>query len=221
MKRDLTRLKYYIGDPQEVGGTAIKGKEGKVMRGCQKAFINTEGMRVLEWGAGHGRNARYLRSLGFKVYAYDPYNYDSDNGWEGVSNEPPYGEDDFDVAFTCYVMNVIPFNMERSIVDKLKIFSPKQFHITRSDDLVKTVKSALYRGNKVVVNFYLSEYRGERAPVESKTRSRYIRATEEDVRNFLRFGIKTRKGFQRIPELSGFKLWINRASYRVYVEGEV
>ena len=54
---------------------------------------------VLDFGAGHGRHAEALRSMGHKVYAYDPFNGDSHvSGYKSVSSDLP--ESGFEVVFS-------------------------------------------------------------------------------------------------------------------------
>ena len=65
-------------------------------------------IKVLDFGAGHGRHANALRGLGYTVYAYDPFNGKGDaDPYTEISNKlPPQGEK-FDLVFSAYVLNVM------------------------------------------------------------------------------------------------------------------
>lgn len=61
---------------------------------------------IIDWGAGYGRHSKSLRSLGYKVWSYDPYNGKDVDGYCNVSKNLP---DCFhDIIFSAYVLNVIP-----------------------------------------------------------------------------------------------------------------
>jgi len=67
-----------------------------------------ENVYILDFGAGHGRHADALRGLGYKVYAYDPFNGKQDaDPYTGVSNKLPPKRDNFDLVFSAYVLNVM------------------------------------------------------------------------------------------------------------------
>jgi hypothetical protein len=61
---------------------------------------------ILDWGAGKGRHTKALRSLGYKVWSYDPYNgKDTEDGYNNVSSRLP--TEKHDLVFSSYVLNVI------------------------------------------------------------------------------------------------------------------
>ena len=65
-------------------------------------------VKVLDFGAGHGRHTNALRGLGYTVYAYDPFNGEGNaDPYTEISNKlPPKGEK-FDLVFSAYVLNVM------------------------------------------------------------------------------------------------------------------
>jgi hypothetical protein len=118
----------------ETGGTAMKIKSpSPAIRRLVLEWKMLGVERVLDYGAGHGRNADYLRSLGFTVYAYDPYNGDkTSNGWFGVSSEFPRAFR-FDLAFTSFVLNVVQKEDEMQILSDIARISDLEYHIVRRD----------------------------------------------------------------------------------------
>lgn len=201
--------RYYTGKPLESGGTSIQASAAPAIRWLDKQGVFT-GKVVLDYGAGkYGRNANYLRERGIEVYAYDPFNGKDEDGWHGVSKKLPVGVK-FDVAFTSFVMNVLPHNMEDSIVADLKRFAKKQYHVTRNMDIYDSVKKAMARGDKTVTEFYQTYFNKMYDP-----RAEY---SKQEIMDFCHFGVQTSRGFQRIPELEdkGFKPIMVRAQYKVY-----
>jgi hypothetical protein len=101
------------------------------------------GDRILLYGAGHGRNADWLRQDGYRVYAYDPYNGDDSNGWYGVSDKLPSVR--FTAIITCYVLNVVNPETEAFIRrDCLRRLTSdgRIFHIVRGEgDMTKAAGS--------------------------------------------------------------------------------
>lgn len=211
MKLDtvLESKRYYKGKPLESGGTSIQGGAAPAIKWLDKQGVFTDKI-VLDYGAGkYGRNANYLRKMGMRVYAYDPFNGTDADGWEGVSNKLPQGMK-FDVAFTSFVMNVIPHAMEDDIVATLKRFAKKQYHVTRNRDIYDTVKKAMARGDKTVTEFYQTYF--------NKMYSPGVEYGTKEILDFCHFGVQTSRGFQRIPELEdkGFKPMLVKAQYKVY-----
>ena len=105
------------------------------------SITNPEALDILDYGAGrYCRNAEYLRSCGFRVYAYDPYHgewkVDPYKG-ETPALMPPFGQ--FDVVFTCFVLNII--ESETEVKEVLRACSHhtgmRTYHITRNKDLLK------------------------------------------------------------------------------------
>ena len=104
-------------------------------------FSITNPETIMDFRAGrYCRNAEYLRSCGFKVYAYDP-NHGS------MEADPYNGETPFklpycrnpDVVFTCFVLNTI--ESKEDFDDILTTCEYKSvmrtYHITRNKDLLK------------------------------------------------------------------------------------
>ena len=160
--------------------------------------------RVLDYGAGHGRNSNFLRDKGLKVYAYDPFNGTSVDGYVGVSNELP--KDNFDVAFTSFVLNVLDETDEDAVISKLNNYASRVYHIIRNKDILDMIKNALKKGNVKVVNSF-KNFGGD-----------INNYTDEDIAKFASAGTDTIKGFQRIPDLAakGFNLIKSTAAYKVY-----
>jgi len=196
---------YYKGNIIETGGTAISTSTSPAVRYLVDNKL-TKGQTVCDYGAGGGRNAKYLRDLGFKVYAYDPYNGSDDDGWKGVSARKP--KDKFDVCFTCYVLNVVQEHKEKTIIASCKKIGKTTFHITRNMDIHETTKKAMARNDKLVMDFFVNEFGGNPKNY-----------TDKDILDLCYFGVQTSKGFQRIPELEnkGFKLLSPaKFGYKIY-----
>ena len=91
---------------------------------------------ILDYGAGYGRNAVYLRSKGFKVFAYDPFNFvRNSDGFNSVSNMLDCVS--FNLILTSYVLNVVSLQVQNNLTHDLKIHGKKQIHIVRNEDLYK------------------------------------------------------------------------------------
>lgn len=210
----------YDGPPLESGGTSIKGKGENVPAPAvkwlfEKGYITAD-MKVLDYGAGkYGRNANYLREQGCEVYGFDPYNGSDANGWEGVSNKKP--TEKFDVGFSSFVLNVVPEYIEDEIITDLRRMVGTAFHVTRNMDIFTTVKNALNRGDSTVVNFFKEEYATDPSILEKYENGGL---TEDDILDFCYFGVKTSRGFQRIPVLEdkGFRLIRKTMAFKIYTK---
>lgn len=194
----LEEKRVYRGEPKEFGGTSIRSTgAAPSVKWLFESGIITKGMKVLDYGAGkYGRNAEYLKEQGCIVYAYDPYNGGSDDGWTAVSSSLPESKD-FDVVFSSYVLNVVPDNIEDQIIQEVENYSKNVIHITRNMDIYDTVKAALLRGNNEIYNFFISNYADE--VLKEKITSKSL--TKQDIIDFCVHGTVTSKGFQRIPQL--------------------
>lgn len=210
--KNLKRIRndFYDGPPLESGGTSIPGKgasPGIRFLYDKGHFKNCK--MILDYGAGkYARNADYLREQGFQVYAYDPYNGSNVDGFEmgNVSNELPDGR--FDCGFSSFVLNVVPFYIEESIVNELKRYARKTFHITRNKDIFDMVVNAVERNEPIVMEFYNDDYRGNTPP------------SLTDIYDFCCYGIATSRGFQRIPTTSvlGYNLINATSGFKIYGE---
>lgn len=206
---------YYAGEPLETGGTSIAGKGGGAAPGVKWLRIQLKnGDVVLDYGAGKfARNADYLRSEGFKTYAYDPFNFNGKAGWEPgeVSSKLPSKK--FDAAFSCYVLNVVPQHVEAKIISAIEALGKRVIHITRGTDVSDMVKSALARRDKVVWPFFLEHFwEGKQEPTAADI-------TPELIAKLCKFGVQTSKGFQRIPALEDYGyILVKSGSYKVYVK---
>lgn len=209
--RSLERVRndFYDGPPLESGGTSIKGKGAAPgIKDLYKMGMFLEGQKVLDYGAGkYARNADYLRDLGFTVYAYDPFNGSSVDGYEygKVSNKLP--NEKFDVAFTSFVLNVVPLYIEKDIVKECESMADKCLHITRNKDIFDKVQNALERVDKVILKYFRDVYKGN-DPLNV-----------QEQYDLCCFGVQTSRGFQRIPttETLGYNLIKDTSGYKVYV----
>jgi len=202
--------RVYEGEPIERGGTSIKGQgAAPPARWLWGRYIRP-GMKVLDYGAGkYGRNAIHFREKGAHVYAYDPFNGEDTDGWTGVSKTPPTGR--FDVAFTCYVLNVLPAPTEDDVIEIVEGFAPCQVHITRNIDILDSVRESVEKGSKVIPRFVAEHY----GDVDVATMDR------DALFDLCCFGVQTSEKpqrFQRIPLLSrkGFKLVKATNRYKVF-----
>jgi hypothetical protein len=205
--KDLSTPQTFIGDPLELGGTAISyaGVTPAVRYLFNDGYI-AGGDDVLDYGAGNGRNAHWLRNQNVNVYSYDPYNGTDCDGWEGVSNIHPSSGFIYNVVLTSYVLNVVPENIEDEILALIEPLAISQLHITRNDDIFISLSNALERGDRAVTNFFVEKFGGD---------DEY---NIEQIRKFAIFGSKTSRGFQRIPSLEdkGFKLIQKAYGHKIY-----
>jgi len=210
----------YEGPPLEKGKTSIKGGAAPAIKWLAKQGYFKPGMKILDWGAGKvARNADFLRSLGCKVYAYDPFNATGGNGWEmgSVSGKKPRARS-FDAGFTSFVLNVVPENVEDEILRDMGQHTSTMYHITRNEDIYAMVRKALtgQTNNRYVTDFFLNEFadEAEREAYENGT------LDEETIRAFCEFGTSSGKDkFQRIPsdlEDKGYSVIKDTSGYTVY-----
>jgi len=206
--------RVYTGDPLEKGGTSIAGNASPAVRDLLTKGIIKSGMTVLDFGAGkYARNANFLNDNGVKCYAYDPYNGTSVDGWKGVSNKLP-SKGKFDLAFTAFVLNVVPEHTENELIKMVAQHASQQVHITRNMDIYDTIKRAIERKDKLVGDFFLTHY------ADDAQKQMYEEGTlpKEVIVDFCKFGVQTSRGFQRIPflEEKGFALIRKTAGFKVY-----
>jgi len=206
----------YSGDPLEKGGTSIKGQGAApvIKNLVDKGFFKDK--TVLDYGAGkYGRNAEAIKAAGGTVYAYDPFHGSGSDGWNSVAGTLP--DNKFDIAFTSYVLNVVPEKTEDQILRDVESRSNSILHITRNLDIFQSVKKALARKDSTVGNFFLQTFANEeeREAYESGT------LTDETIIEFCKHGVQTSRGFQRIPELEnkGYNLKQNTVGYKLYTKG--
>ena len=209
---NLLEKRVYTGDPLETGGTSIQGLAAPAIQALTKAG-KFQG-NVLDYGAGkYGRNAKFIREAGFKVWSYDPFNGKAGaNGWTEVSKDLPNIQ--FDVGFTSYVLNVVPEKIEDQIISDVSSKCKVAYHITRNMDIFDSVKKALLRGEPTVKNFFLKEFA---TPIEQEALENQQLA-DSTILEFCEFGVQTSRGFQRIPKLEekGFSLLRKTSGFKVY-----
>jgi len=205
----------YKGKPIEKGATSIKGQgAAPAIRWLVEKGLIKPGMKVLDYGAGkYARNADYLRKLGCKVYAYDPFNYNTTgSGYTmgAVTKRKPHGK--FDVAFSCFVLNVVPVKVEREIVREVETYADTTFHIHRNQDILKVAADTIdgIKNNKHIKEWY----------------SRFIEGYPYGtlVGAFCRHGFQTSKNkFQRLPKDTsmrrrGYRKIVNQKSHIVWAD---
>jgi len=194
--------KYYTGKALETGKTStnFKGAAPGLQLLVKKGAIKKD-MTVLDYGAGkYGRNSVYLRNLGFKTYAYDPFNGFSTDGWNEVSTSLP--NEKFDVGFTAFVLNVVPYPVELNIIQDLNSRCNHTYHIVRNNDVFTSVKQALFKQDKIVWPFFNEHFLKDNPDISEENLS------DEIIHQFCVYGVQTSKGFQRICNLEdhGFQL---------------
>ena len=205
-------LETYAGPAIEKGGTAMKISQpapGLVWL-VDSGYWGSPAT-VLDYGAGHGRNSNYLREMGVQVYSYDPFNGTHVDGWTGVSNRLP--NQNFDLAFTSFVLNVVPKSEEETIIETIQSYCDLSFHITRNMDIAEMAVNALSKKDKLVWKFWQENFLASRELPEDTI------PTKELIIEFCEFGFQTSKGFQRIPMLEmdyGYSLIKRVGSYKVY-----
>jgi len=213
---DLFEKQYYDGEPLETGGTSISGKAAPAIRALYGDLID-DGDKVLDYGAGkYGRNSDYLRARDIKVYAYDPFNFNvEEGGWdEGeIAKHLPKGER-FDVAFTCFVLNVVPHHVEVQVIRDTEKRAKRVIHITRNQDVYDLAKRGLISKNRTIWPFFLEEFWTKKKPPQVED------ITDELIQRFCEFGFETSKGFQRIPRLEdhGYKLVRKTSGVKTYIK---
>ncbi len=211
----------YEGPAIEKGQTSIRGGGAPAVKWIfQKGHI-VPGMRVLDWGAGReGRNSRWLREQGVEVFAYDPFWGSGEDGWgDSVAGTPP-AETDFDVAFSAFVLNVVPESVEDDIIQKTQQYAKQTFHVTRAEDVLvpalRTLIKKIGKPNTFIIDFFLNEFANEEeaAAFEEGTLDPAV------VEEFAAHGFPTGKDqFQRIPMLEGkgwSKLKHVKGKYKIY-----
>ena len=210
--------KYYDGGQLEYGRTALRTTSpAPAIRWLVEKRRIVKGMTVYDFGAGHGRNADFLRDEGCNVYAYDPHNgynpYKSgDFGWRGVSNMPltrGKSRHGVDVFLTCFVLNVVPLWAERDIID-MGYDYPQQMHVTRSRDLIKSISDSI-AGYRNPVKQWYTQYVVNKSPLGS---------VADNINGFCDFGVKTTRGFQRDVHLTddGFDLERLTYGYKIFIK---
>jgi hypothetical protein len=129
-----------------------------------------------------------------------------------VAGSLPSGK--FDVAFSAYVLNVVPEHIERQILNQVSGKASKQYHATRNLDIFDTVKKALLRGDPLVSSFFLKEFASpeEAQALENGTLS------DETILEFCHYGVQISRGFQRIPVLEekGYSLIKRNRGWKLY-----
>ena len=183
--------RYYNGRPLDTKNTAMSTTSpAPAVRWLVEKRHLVKGMRVLDFGAGKGRNASWLRDEGIHTYAYDPNHGSNYGGWYDVSLSLPSNEDKFDVFLTSFVLNVVPKHVEDSIINFAGSYDVQQIHITRNKDLIKYVSDTLYTqrsGGHYKPTHMYDWYR------------EYIRGKNPrpSIAEFCEYGVRTSRGFQR------------------------
>lgn len=220
----LNELFYYAGSPFECGGTSIQGNVSpaiKLLSGSGEIGIIKPDMTVLDYGAGkYARNADYLRKNDIKTFAFDPFNFNatSSEGWDKgkIADTVALRNNDgkkFDIAFTCFVLNVVPKKIEENIIKKVGKLGKKLVHVTRNLDVFIMVKNALKKKDRFVYTFFVKEFNnGKELDLE--------KLTDKKIMEFCKFGVQTSRGFQRIPDLEeyGYDLASETSGWKIYIK---
>ena len=204
VKRDDTSTNF----PNPTPGLANLVKKG-ALAGATK---------ILDYGAGKwGRNANWLRNMGYQVYAYDPeHGVAGGDGWTEVAKEKPASTEKFDLGFTSYVLNVVPEHVEAEIIRDLSQYAREAYHIVRNKEVFDAAKKSLMAQDKWVTPFFMNVY----ATPALKRKYTTGKLTDEDIWEFARHGFETKKGFQRAPTSQDLGLNLvagsDRATTNVY-----
>lgn len=208
---------YYTKAPLETGGTSTNfNAPAPAVKQLVKSKIIKPEHVVLDYGAGkYGRNANFLRELQVKTFAYDPFNGNSDDGWTGVSKT--ITNQTFDVAFTSYVLNVVPKHIEQQILSDIESKATHVVHIVRNKDVFDSVKKALLKRDRVVWPFFQNEFLPNYSQEVDEDQ-----ISDEVVAAFCKFGVQTSRGFQRICHLEEEGYTLTKGSptspYKVYTK---
>ena len=187
----------YQGPPLERGGTSINAPVNRIAT-LLSPFIQP-GMRVLDYGAGrYARFADHFRLRGVEVYAYDPYHSSGGDGrgTGSVVSKLPSGEE-FDLAYSVYVLNVVPDHIEDKILAEMMSFAPKTVHVTRGTSIKNFAKKALERGGGGTYDFYVNEFAPLHPTAAEELASGQV--SDDTLWDFAHFGYATPRGFQRVP----------------------
>lgn len=207
------KQRYYTGVPLESGGTSIPGSAAPAVKWLVDSGL-VEGT-VLDYGAGkYARNADFLRDRGFKTYAFDPFNFNGKEGWEQGAVSSILPKKKFDVAFSCFVLNVVPKKLEAEIIATTEGLAKKTIHITRNRDIFDMVKRALHKQDRTVWPFFVEHFwKGKDEPTITDL-------TDDLIEDFCKHGVQTIKGFQRIPVLEqyGYELVRNTSGFKIYIK---
>ena len=197
------KWKTYEGSVIEKGGTSIKAKVSPSVVWLFKKGYVKPGDRVLDYGAGkYARNAKWLIARGCEVYAYDPYNAKPYEYSALVRPRLPPRRVKFDVGLSVFVLNVVQAEEEKRIILDMMGRCKRNFHVVRNEDLLMSVKNALEVRRGPVWTFWNNEYKKHRV--------------SGSCEEFCRFGVKTRRGFQRLTDATG-KLLRRVNPYKIYI----
>jgi len=209
----------YNGAPKEKGGTSISGK---ICKAVKNLFFTKDGFpsmhlgtTILDVGAGkYDRNAKALRSAGYLVYSYDPnHGKPGADGWVEVTNVKPDMSQRFTVAYSCYVLNVVPEFIQDEIIREMETWASECYYVVRND-ILSSLRGSLYK-NKYMLQFFKDHF-----DVDGKYRERIEnreKLSKALMRKFFKFGAQTGKNkFQRIVEMIGHTLVTENSTYKVF-----
>ena len=158
---------------------------------------------VLDYGAGkYGRNAEWLKSQGIPTYAYDLNHQTNSDGWEGVSRTLP--NDTFDIAFSSYLLNVVPEDVESQIISNMESrTNGTVFHIVRGGDIADMIWANVSGKNKKINHWVMDYIRDNYPEYQAKIEDGTI--TEKDAKELAILGVQSEEdSFQRIPDLTKY-----------------
>jgi len=209
--------KRYTGAAKEKGGTSIPGKINKAIAGL---FFTKDGfnsrhidIKILDVGAGkYDRNAKALREAGDRVYSYDPNHGEvGADGWETVTDVKPTGN--FDVAYACYVLNVVPEFIQETIIEEMEAWASECYYVVRND-ILSSLRNSLYK-NRYMLEFFKKYFDPEGEYAEYLEKEEKL--SKALMRKFFKHGAQTgRNKFQRIVDLPEHRLVAKDSSYLVF-----
>jgi hypothetical protein len=219
LKLILEEGDHYSG-PSDSKMTSISGDVAKPITWLQSTgqFGRPDSTTIIDYGCGKAaRNAAHLRTLGYKVYSYDLYwGVEGVDPYSAISNVLP--NDSFDVGFTSYVINVVTIPEQTSILSWMKSHCDRTFHVTRNKDITAMIILGMKKNNSMVIDFFTNEFGGNTEDVERIQNGEKSPELIQIMNDFAKFGLKTSRGFQRIPFLEeyGFTLMKQSTGYKIY-----
>jgi hypothetical protein len=143
-----------------------------------------------------------LRARGVEVYGYDPHHPQGESGWSGVSDALP--TERFDIAFTSYVLCVLPKDVEGEVISDIRSYAPTCTHIVRGDELLDAVEEMYHSGNSHVWRSW-NEFGGD--------------VLKYELKDFCRAGVHTGPDrYQRLSRPAGLSLVHSTKAWKVYVD---